>query len=116
MQKGTTYMVRPAMHPAYNPVRIAFMGRRVHPVVGGPGTGRIYRANVGATPRPERHRWGRTWPETSWAFAVSRVKVPDSTSLSVIATHSAAEPSLNTTSSGRVSPDGAPTILISAGT
>ena len=116
MQNGTTYMVRPAMHPA----KISAKVWRISPgaiqlFVGPASCSRSEQMNVRSSTRAtslgsDRHQklFGRS-------LGFSRVKVPFSTSRPVSRSHSACDPSHHTTASGLVSSAISPTHAASSG-
>ena len=102
MQNGTTYIVRPAMQPAYSPVMIAFMATGSIQLFVAPASfGSTEQMKVRSSTRATSVGSDAAWKELG--FAVSRVKVPAATRSSVSRVHSASDPSVNTTRSGRVS-------------
>ena len=116
MQNGTTYMVRPAMHPAKISAKVwRISSGAIQLFVGPASASRSEQMNVrsstrATSPGSDRHQklFGRS-------LGFSRVKVPFSTSRSVSRSHSACDPSHHTTASGLVSSTISPTQAASSG-
>jgi len=104
MQNGTTYMTRPRMQPSkISPKVLRISSGAIQLLVGPASSSRSEQMNVrsstrATSPGSEAHQklFGRS-------SGFSRVKVPFSTSRLVSRSHSACEPSHQTTASGLVS-------------
>src|SRR6059058_1612449 len=102
MQNGITYMVRPRMHPRYSSVMTDFISAGSIQLLVGPASASSteqmkVRSSTRATSRGSEAQWNEL------GLAVSRVKVPASTSFCVSRSHSSSLPSTQTTWSGVVS-------------
>src|SRR5918997_7005946 len=102
MQNGTTYMVRPRMHPRYSSVMVVFISTGSHQLLVTPASdSSSEQMNVRSSTRATSS--GSEAAQNEFGLAVSGTSVPASTSFAVIRSHSASEPSHQTTRSGVVS-------------
>src|SRR5690349_21158250 len=116
MQNGTTYMVRPRMHPSkISPNVVRISSGAIQLLVGPASSSRLEQMNVrsstrATSPGSDRHQklFGRS-------SGFSRVNVPVSTSRRVSRSHSSSEPSHHPTASGLASSAISPTHTASSG-
>ena len=116
MQNGTTYIVRPRMHPSKtSPKVVRICSGAIQLLVGPASSSRSEQMNVrsstrATSPGSDRHQklFGRS-------SGFSRVNVPASTSKLVSRSHSACDPSHHTTASGLASSAISPTHPASSG-
>ena len=116
MQNGTTYITRPRMHPSkISPNVLRISPGAIQLLVGPASSSRSEQMNVrsstrATSPGSDRHQklFGRS-------SGFSRVNVPASTSSPVSRSHSACDPSHQTTASGLVSSAISPTHSASSG-
>ena len=116
MQNGTTYMIRPRMHPSKISANVSRISSGAIQLLVGPAScSRSEQMNVrsstrATSPGSDRHQklFGRS-------RGLSRVNVPFSTSRLVSRSHSSSEPSHHTTASGWVRSAISSTHLASSG-
>ena len=116
MQNGTTYIVRPRMHPSKtsaNVARISCGGIQL--LVGPASASRSEQMNVRSSTRATSDGSDRHQKLFGRSSGFSRVKVPPSTSRVVSRSHSSCDPSHHTTASGLVSFAISPTHVASSG-
>ena len=115
MQNGTTYMVRPRMHPSkISPNVLRISSGAIQLLVGPASSSRSEQMNVRSSTRATSPGSDRHQKLSGRSSGFSRVNVPASTSRPVSRSHSACEPSHQTTASGLVSPAISPTHPASA--
>ena len=110
MQNGTTYMTRPRMQPSKIPAKVLRISSGAIQLLVGPASCLPLGADERAVLDPRHVAGVRGAPEAVRPqLGFSRVKVPFSTSRLVSRSHSASEPSHQTTASGLVSSAISPT-------
>ncbi len=104
MQNGTTYIVRPRMHPRYSSVmRARISSGAIQLLVGPASISRSEQMKVRDSTRATSDGSERARYELGSSESLSGMKVPAATSCSQRRWYSSSEPSANTTRSGWVS-------------
>ena len=104
MQNGTTYIVRPRMHPSKISANVARISSGAIQLLVGPASAsRSEQMNVRSSTRATSEGSDRHQKLFGRSAGFSRVKVPLSTSTVVSRSHSSCDPSHHTTASGLVS-------------